>query len=58
LILNKDPSESLFHPNDIIIVSDQTVNNQHYKTKRTKKVIEKKKNYSQTIGDFSTQVCD
>ena len=42
--------------NDIIIVSDQTVNNQQYKTKQTKKVIDKKKTYSPTIGNLSTHV--
>jgi hypothetical protein len=51
LIINKDPSEPLFHSNDIIVVSDQTVNNQQYKTKQSKK-----QNYAENIVDFSTHV--
>jgi hypothetical protein len=52
LILNKDPSEPLFHSNDIIIVSDRTAHNQQYKSKQTKKMINKKK----TIENLSTHV--
>ncbi|CAF5009844.1 unnamed protein product, partial [Rotaria magnacalcarata] len=54
LIINKDPREPLFHSNDIIVVSDQVVNHQPYKTKRSKKINEQEKNYSETILDFST----
>ncbi len=50
LILNKDPSEPLFHSNDVIIASDQIL------SKQTKKVINKKKNYSPTIENLSTHV--
>ena len=57
LILNKDPTEPLFHSNDIIISSDQPTHSPQFKSKRTKKVIEKKKNYSQTIENLSTHVC-
>lgn len=56
LIINKDPREALFHSNENIVVSDQTVNNQQYKTKRPKKIIEQEKSYSDTILDFSTHV--
>ncbi|CAF2373985.1 unnamed protein product [Rotaria sp. Silwood2] len=54
LIINKDPCEALFHSNDIIVVSNQTIHNQQYKTKRSKKMIPQEKNYSDTILDFST----
>ena len=57
LIINKDPSEPLFHSNDIIVVSDQTINNQQFKPKRSKKITEKKPDYSDNnIVDFSTHV--
>lgn len=54
LILNKDPTEPLFHSNDIIIVSDRTLHHQQIKTKRRKQINEKKINYSQTIENLST----
>lgn len=56
LIIDKDPREALFHSNDVIIVSDQTVNHQHHKTKQSKKISEQGKTYQETILDFSTHV--
>ena len=56
LIINKDPREALFHSNDIVVVSDQAVNTQQYKKRRSKKTMKQEKNYSNTILDFSTHV--
>ncbi|CAF2526981.1 unnamed protein product [Rotaria sp. Silwood2] len=47
LLLRKDPSEPLFHYNDIIVESKQTLNNQQIR--RTKKIT----NNQQTLGQFN-----
>lgn len=47
LLVHKDPSEPLFHYNDTIIVTDQTLNNQSIR--RHKKVT----NNQQTISQFN-----
>jgi hypothetical protein len=46
LILNKNPSEVLFHYNDIIVVS-----NQNQQIKRTKKITDNQQRYDQ--GNYS-----
>lgn len=56
LILNKDPSEGLFHPNEIITVLDTSRNNQQHKSKARKKRTEKEKNSSTTLTNLSTHV--
>ena len=56
LILNKDPSESLFHPNDIITILDQPRNSQQHKSKPKKKRIDKEKNSPSTLTNLSTHV--
>jgi hypothetical protein len=54
LILNKDPSEPLFHHNDIIVVSNEQI-------RRTKKITDNQQrsdqvNYSNQLENFSSKV--
>ena len=59
LLIHKSPLETLFHPNEMIIVSDQNLSHHSHKIKRTKCPNEKQKkneNYSQTMIDLSTHV--
>ena len=59
LIIEKNPSEPLFHSNELVVTNDQVLSNQSYKSKSTKLNSEKKSKKQLSTPstiDFTAQV--
>lgn len=57
LLIQKNPLEPIFHPNETIVVSNSTLTSNSPKTKRTKTTTTKKnETYAQTMIDLSSHV--